>query len=365
MASVVKYKGGPRWQARWRDPAGRSQTKVFPRKADAERWLHQVEHEKLAGTYVDPRPGRMPFRDYASEWQDRQVWRGSTAEHYHHAFARVDPIIGDRPLSSIRTSELQALVRKLSDDGLAPATVEATYRAVAGVLKAAVVDRVLATSPAVRVRLPRVDRPKVQPLSLDQVRALAPAVPDRVRGAVLFAAGSGLRMGEVLGLTVDCVDFLRRTVTVDRQMITPAKGEPTFGPPKTKASHRTVPLAQITVDELAEHLARFPAGDEGLIFTSTRGEPWRRGTFAEIIRDGRAAAELSATVTFHDLRHHYASVLIAAGCSIKAVQNALGHANASETLDTYSHLWPSDEDRMREAVQLLHGNDGRLSVVRP
>jgi integrase len=55
-------------------------------------------------------------------------------------------------------------------------------------------------------------------------------------------------------------------------------------------------------------------------------------------------------VTFHDLRHHFASVLIGAGCSIKAVQEALGHANASETLDTYSHLWPADEDPMRVAV---------------
>lgn len=60
-------------------------------------------------------------------------------------------------------------------------------------------------------------------------------------------------------------------------------------------------------------------------------------------------------MTFHDLRHHFASVLIAAGCSIKAVQEALGHANVSETLDTYSHLWPADDDRIRDAVQSLHG----------
>ena len=53
---------------------------------------------------------------------------------------------------------------------------------------------------------------------------------------------------------------------------------------------------------------------------------------------------------FHQLRHHFASVLIGAGCSIKAVQEALGHANASETLYTYSHLWPADEDRIRAAV---------------
>jgi integrase len=69
-----------------------------------------------------------------------------------------------------------------------------------------------------------------------------------------------------------------------------------------------------------------------------------------VIQRARASAGLP-DVTFHDLRHHYASVLIAAGCSVVAVQRALGHANASETLDVYSHLFPSDEDRIRDAVE--------------
>jgi site-specific recombinase XerD len=115
-----------------------------------------------------------------------------------------------------------------------------------------------------------------------------------------------------------------------------------------------VPLAQVTLDVLAAHLVRFPAVD-ALVFTSTQRQPWRRGTFAELVRQAREAGGLPASVTFHDLRHHYASVLIGAGCSIKAVQSALGHKNASETLDTYSHLWPVDEDRLRDAVEALHG----------
>jgi site-specific recombinase XerD len=115
-----------------------------------------------------------------------------------------------------------------------------------------------------------------------------------------------------------------------------------------------VPLAQVTLDILAAHLARFPAID-ALVFTSTHRQPWRRGTFAELIRQARQDAGLPASVTFDDLRHHYASALIAAGCSIKAVQSALGHKNAGETLDTYSHLGPADEDRLRDAVQALHG----------
>jgi integrase len=66
------------------------------------------------------------------------------------------------------------------------------------------------------------------------------------------------------------------------------------------------------------------------------------------------AAGLVTYVTFHALRHHYASLLIGAGCSVKAVQEALGHATAAETLDTYSHRWPADEDRTRDAVDAAH-----------
>jgi integrase len=363
MASIDKY--GTQWRARWRTPDGKSRSKVFRRKLDAERFLTSVEHHKLTGGYVDPQAGKVTFLSYAKEWSSRQVWRPSSAAVYGLALSRVYPTIGDRPLAQLRTSELQALVRKLSDSGLAPATIETTFRVVAAVLKAAVTDRVITASPAGGIKLPRTDRPQVSPLEADQVQALADAVPARVRAAVLFAAGSGLRMGEVLGLTVDRIDFLRRTVTVDRQLVTPPKGRPALGPPKTKASHRTVPLAQVTVDVLAAHLAEFPARQDGLVFTTERGEPWRRNVLTMLIVQARESAGLSGSVSFHDLRHHYASVLIAAGCSIKAVQKSLGHANASETLDTYSHLWPADDDRIREAVQSLHGPSRVTAVSGP
>jgi integrase len=337
---------------------------VFDRKLDAERWLTTVEHQKLTGGYVDPGAGKVTFRSYAEQWAAQQVWRASTATHVATELARAYVVIGDRPLAQLRTSELQALVRRLTDDGLAPTTVRGTHRSVASVLKAAVTDRVITTNVAVGVKLPRVDKPQVHPLERDQVEALADAVPPRVRAAVLFAAGSGLRMGEVLGLTVDRVDFLRRTVRVDRQMVRTAGAVPAFGPPKTAASNRTVPLAPVTLELLAAHLAEFPAEPDGLIFTTSRGEPWGRSAFADTIQRGRTAAGLPG-VSFHDLRHHYASVLIGAGCSIKAVQNALGHANASETLDTYSHLWPSDEDRIRDAVEARHGASRVTGVSRP
>jgi integrase len=123
-----------------------------------------------------------------------------------------------------------------------------------------------------------------------------------------------------------------------------------LGPSKTESSYRTVPLPAVVVDALAAHLAQFPAMPDGFVFTNDRGEPIRRTRFSDVWRPARSAAGLPTDRTFHDLRHFYASLLIRKGCSVKVVQNRLGHASAAETLDTYSHLWPDDEDRTRAAV---------------
>jgi integrase len=153
---------------------------------------------------------------------------------------------------------------------------------------------------------------------------------------------------------VDRVDFLHRTITVDRQLILPATGLPQFGPPKTAASVRTVPLPKVVGETLASHLERWPGDSDALIFTNERRHPLRRNRFGEIWSAAVSRAGLDG-LRFHDLRHFYASLLIRHGESVKVVQARLGHASASETLDTYSHLWPDNEERTRAAVDGVLG----------
>jgi integrase len=99
-------------------------------------------------------------------------------------------------------------------------------------------------------------------------------------------------------------------------------------------------------------LAVFTAGEHGLIFTSSTMAPLRRSTWSDAFR--AAARSLKIEASAHDLRHHCASQLISAGCSIKAVQqHFLGHKNASETLDTHGHLMPSDDDRITAAIDAV------------
>jgi len=247
----------------------------------------------------------------------------------------------------MQPSQIQAWVKTMSAT-LQPSTVGTVHGVVSGILRAAVRDRRIVGNPCEGTKLPKAHRVQVAPLAMSEVVALTDAMPDRYKALVSLAAGTGMRQGECLGLTVDRVDFLRRELRVDRQLVSPQKGFPTFGPPKTAASVRTIPLPQIVVASLAAHLQRYPTND--LVFTAEGGQPIRRPVFSRVWRPACNRAGLPKDRTFHDLRHFYASLLIRHGESIKTVQARLGHASAAETLDTYSHLWPDSDDRTRTAV---------------
>jgi integrase len=356
VASIDKRSDG-RYRARWREyPGGPQRTRQFDRKGDALRFLDGIRGDLAHGQYVDPAGGRLLFRDVAETWRVTQVHRPSTAaqaESYlrRHAY----PTLGHRPMGAIRRSEIQAWVKALSTK-LAPGSVEVVYRWVSTIFKSAVGDRIIAASPCIRIALPKRTDTEVVPLGVSEVSALADAVPERYRALIVFAAGMGLRQGECFGLTVDRVDFLRQTVRVDRQLISARGGVPEFGPPKSKAGFRTVPVPEVVGSALAEHLARYGPGPAGLVFVNTLGQPLRRNTAGSMWHRAADKAGLPEWATFHDLRHFYASLLIARGCSVKAVQKRLGHQSAMETLDTYGHLWPDSDDETRDAVDFVLGD---------
>ncbi|GAA2348781.1 site-specific integrase [Saccharopolyspora halophila] len=366
MASVKRRPNG-KWRARYRDEAGKEHSRHFGKKVEAERWLREVEASIVTGQYVAPDAGKITVRQYAASWEAQQVGGAAAARIVDNALRlHVLPELGDKPMRAVRRSHVQTLVKGLSDE-LAPGTVRNVYDVTAKLFAAAVYDRVIPTTPCERITLPKVSDVEVVPPTVEQVHRLAGAVDERYRAAVSMLAGSGLRIGELLGLRVSDVDFLRRTVRVERQRLQSGK----LAPPKTDKSVRTVPLGQVVVDELAAHLAAFPSGE--WLFTDHGGDPvpywrWKRVWAAGLDRafrtrdtstgEVRVTDEAGAEMTSHDLRHFYASALIAGGASVKQVQTVLGHSSAAITLRVYSHLWPGDEDRTRSII------DAQLNVLR-
>ena len=113
-----------------------------------------------------------------------------------------------------------------------------------------------------------------------------------------------------------------------------------------------------------EHVRQSPPGPHGVIFSGSDGQLLRRSAFGNLRRRVNKEAGVKGR-TFHSLRHYYASLLIRHGESVKIVQARLGHASASETLDTYSHLWPDSDDKTREAVDAYLGSPLRVADGTP
>lgn len=365
MGSISRRKraGGVSWDVRWRDPDGDHRKRAFHRRVDAERFLSTVSTDIIRGDYVDPNDPTT-FREFAESWRESRMHRPTTRAHVEtHLRRHAYPRFGDRRLSSIRPSEIQRWVTDLTQT-LAPSTVQVIHGIVASIYKSAMHDRLVTSSPCAGTRLPKRLPVQITPLTTETVRALADAVPARYRALVLLAAGTGLRQGECLGLDEAHVDLVQHTLHVDQQLILLPRQEPFFGPPKTPASHRTVPLPDVVIAALRRHLAEFPITHPyRLLFTDDHGNAIRRTTFSyEVWRPAVAAVGARRGTGFHDLRHYYASLLIRHGESIKTVQHRMGHATAAETLDTYAHLWPDSDDRTRDAIDTLLG--GKIPATR-
>lgn len=355
-----------RWKAQVRASGGRRFSRQFARKVDAEKWAKAAEVDMLRGDFLDPAAGRRPFGEVAREWQAAQVHRDTTA-----ALVAADlrnhilPTFEARPIATVRPSEVQAWVKRISAT-LSPSTVERVYRWLAAIFRTAVNDELIKRSPCVEIKLPTKPEGKVVPLRVEEVEALLAAVPERYRALLVVGAGAGLRQGEAFGLTVPHVDFLRGRAVEVAQQLQLLPGRPPFlAAPKTPSSVRTVPVGDVVLRALARHLEVFPATTvlpsvagpaEALVFTADDGGPLRRNWFStHVWAPARTAAGLPPGVTYHDLRHFYASLLIHRGASVKVVQARLGHKSAVETLNTYSHLWPDDEGLTRQAVDDVLG----------
>jgi integrase len=358
MASIERRRDGRAgWQVRWRNEEGKQRKKSFLRKVDADRFRAEVEHALATSAYVDPHAGKMSFREYAEKWRAAMPHRPNTELNTK---SRLDkhlyPVIGHRPLSGVRVSEVQALVTGLD---LAPGSVRPVYGTLRAIFAAAVRDRIIGRTPCDRIKLPELPRELITPMTVDEVQALIVVVPLRYRALVEVGAGTGLRQGELFGLWPDDFDLDAGQVTVDRQVQTIHKGGRTVEvcPLKNRSSYRTVPVGSWVVEAVKRHLKEYPAGGKQFIFRDGSGQPLCRQTFSDQVwRPARTAVGLT-DVGMHDLRHFYASALIRAGLSVKAVSSRLGHSNAAMTLNVYSHLWPDDEDRSRQAIDTLFGGD--------
>ena len=343
----------------------------FSTKVEALDDMHSAQADKAAGTYIEP--SKLTLAAYLERWLEGGCGghlRPSTLTSYDGAVRlHIVPRIGTTLLQRVDKSAIKALyqelrtggytprakptgksgaaVEALAPRGLSSKTVHNVHLALRKALADAVDEGLIRTNPAAGAhKLDRDAAPEMLTWSQDELRRFLAAVEDE-RDYPLWrlAAQTGMRRGEVLGLRWRDVDLPGARLSV-RQQLVRAGSELVPGPPKTAAGRRLIALDPGTVRALrarraawlAEHGARIPANhDVDLVFCRPDGQPDDPDVVSQRFQSAIGRAKVPR-IRLHDLRHTHATLLLQAGVHPKVVQERLGHASITITLDRYSHV---------------------------
>lgn len=343
VASAVAGKV-KRWRSRYVDDGGREIQRSFDRKVDAQQWLDAQLASLLRGDHVSPEDARLTVGQWCDIWLIGYGTRRETTVRMAEVHIKIIRThFGSVPLSAVKPSDVRAWTAKLKAEGRADSYVYALHSRLSQLFTDAVHDGLVARNPCSRRTSPPMGKQRPYVATTDQVWALYEAFPRGVRPAVLLAAHAGLRLAECAALRVTDVDL--KTGTIHPAVQWPEKEL------KSERSRTAIPIPR----ELAKILATAACDGNGKTFLDDEwgnpGSPW---TIQRALRDARDKIDLPDDFRFHDLRHYFASLLIASGLDVKVVQTRLRHASAKTTLDTYGHLWPDRDNTSRAAVAAVY-----------
>ena len=302
--------------------------------------------------------GSLTVGEYLARWLShsvRDTVSQTTYERYESIVrVHLSPALGRIRLKTLTPDHVRGLYREKLDSGLAPRTVLHIHRTLSKALKQATDDGLIPRNASASVKPPQARREEMQPLSRDQVRTFLDTVKgDRMEALYVLAITSGLRQGELLALKWEDVDLEGTNPTLEvRRSLSETRGRRSFVTPKSGRG-RHLRLSKRAVSALRVHRKRQleervqKAGlweDHGLIFPSEVGTPMSGRNLYRAFKIRVKRASLPQTLRFHDLRHTCATLLLRQGINPKFVQELLGHADISLTLNTYSHVLPDMGD---------------------
>ena len=331
-------KRGGSWRARYYGPDGRQRSKSFKRKSDAERWVAQQRAQMTQGDWIDPARGRVTFGEYAPGWLETRTSAKPKTRHQQASLLRLHILPAWRTvqLDRITFEDLTRWVADLAAGGLGPSGIRQSVYLMSAVLEHAVRSGRIRSNPARGLALPRPRRRDHVFLTHGQLAELADTA-GRWRLLVLVLGYTGLRWGEATALRVCDIDFTRRRIDV-RRAFSDVGGKIMLGTPKSHLA-RTVPLPRFLAAELAASVQG--KNPDGLVFTTVSGSVVRSANWRQkVFLPARKQAGISDRFRIHDLRHTAAALMIQAGYPPKMLQEILGHASITTTLDLYGHLTP-------------------------
>ncbi|MFP7295816.1 tyrosine-type recombinase/integrase [Neobacillus niacini] len=332
----------------------------FKTKKEAEAAFAETQDMLNKGTYIEP--SKVTYKEFIGEWlKTKKINIGpQTFEIYQIIVnTHIIPFLGGLSLQNIKTIHIQNLVNDLVEKGYASDSVRKIHAVIRNTLEYASEDlKLIPINPAKKIVLPKKkSSTEITVWNEDQLKAfLGVAKHERTYNIFVLAIFTGMRQGELLGLSWKDVDLDGRTLKVTQTLKGDAK-EIMKGA-KSKTSIRTIPLNEFSINALKEQKRLqekekneigIAYNQENLVFCSEVGTPIHRSNLRRVYN--RLIKEANVPkIRFHDLRHSHATYLLSKGVNIKVISERLGHSDIKITLNTYSHV---GESMQKEVIEKL------------
>jgi integrase len=373
----IKQRGKKTWRVRiylGRDGDGKQKVHsetIHGKREDAEAYATLKIHKIQFGGEV-PRARDARFKTILDKWwETKQATISASSRDVYEKELRlyVRPHFEQKRLRAITADSLQEFYNRQLAAGWRPWLVRRVHLHVRSILDLAVRARLITFNPAAdrTIKLPPAERRNYVVFDREQARDFAAALSAHPERALfLLALETGLRPGELVALTWRDLNLQAGTITVQRRVYYKRKSGWIFEEQtKTASSRRQLPLSSVVLDALraqAERVKGMRASvpdwyEHGLIFPSRTGWPQHSRNIGRLVfKPLLRAAGLDERMRLYELRHTVATLLLDAAENVKVVQERLGHARASTTLDTYGHVLPGRQQQATATLSdILHG----------
>lgn len=352
--SIRKNKKTAKWEFDYKDLRGKRQIKKgFKTKAEAER--AQIKFIQELNKGVCPADSKISFKEAGEMFMQLHVsvYCKPATEYGYRGYLKnhIYPFFGEMKLTEITPLMVKEFVKQMVDTGRTNATVNKYTKLINCIFNFMIDNDVITRNPLARIKsLKETKNEKIRALSTEETKVLLTKTktvyPDFY--PLLFTAiFTGMRQGELFALTWDSINWITRKITIDKNYTHGRIGTPKNG--KT----RKIDMSQELMKMLKEWRLACPNSENNLVFPNNDGEYQDTNNMAK--RRFKPSLQRAGidSIRFHDLRHTYASLLLANGAPMKYVQHQLGHSSIKMTMDLYTHLLPEVNEQCIDLLDRL------------
>ncbi|PEM81497.1 site-specific integrase [Bacillus toyonensis] len=323
----------------------------YKTKKEAEKDVAKKITELNEGTFVEP--SKITLKDYLIKWLEikKMSIEKSTYESYNsYIFTHIVPSIGTIALHKLNVTHIQQCYKNANQNNMSNNSILLMHRILKSALNLAIKQNVISRNPAAFTEIPKKEKTPFQTWTEEEIKKfLFHSQESRYHIACILAITTGMRLGEVLGLRWQDIDFEKHTLTINQTSGFDNKIKNTA---KTNSSKRTIPLPIETIEALKKHKIKINKDklrlgsayqELDLVNCNDLGEVLKRDSFRYHYYQIVESAGVKK-IKFHDLRHTHATLLLKQGVHPKIVSERLGHTDVSLTLNVYSHVLPSMQE---------------------